>query len=190
MQGQTVSNLVFKPMLRPASIQDDTYVPYSMTNREMTAKISNVYTKTEVNALTNGYILIETHRVRVSSNSTTTTFAQLINSLYNDAVTYINTLDNDTYYQLASVRVTGNDCKYVTNDIVRTTTLSSLEQNLYMMIKLGTTLFMYYIEVRSNNASKVFKYNSDGTLTEVSTNVIGYAKNIDFYFNLYHINDN
>lgn len=189
INGQTADE-TFYPMLRLASIQDDTYAPYSMTNRELSDNISNVYTKTEVNALTNGYILIKTHRVRVSSNSTTTTFAQLINSLYNDAVTYINTLDNYIYYQLASVRVTGNDCKYVTNDIVRSTTLSSLEQNLYMMIKLGTTLFMYYIEMRSNNASKVFKYNSDGTLTEVSTKVIGYAKNIDFYFNLYHINNN
>ena len=45
--GVTVNNLTFYPMLRLASIQDDTYVPYSMTNREMTAKISNVYTKSE-----------------------------------------------------------------------------------------------------------------------------------------------
>ena len=34
--GATVSNLTFKPMLRPASIKDDTYVPYAMTNRELT----------------------------------------------------------------------------------------------------------------------------------------------------------
>lgn len=31
-----VTGLTFYPMLRPASIQDNTYVPYSMTNREMT----------------------------------------------------------------------------------------------------------------------------------------------------------
>ena len=35
--GQTVSNLTIKPMLRLASDPDDTYVPYAMTNREMTA---------------------------------------------------------------------------------------------------------------------------------------------------------
>lgn len=29
-------NLLFKPMIRPASIEDDTYVPYAMTNRELT----------------------------------------------------------------------------------------------------------------------------------------------------------
>ena len=40
--GQTVSNLTFYPMLRPASIQDDTYVPYSMTNREMTPYVQAI----------------------------------------------------------------------------------------------------------------------------------------------------
>lgn len=34
--GVTVSNLTFKPMIRPASIKDDTYVPYVLTNRELT----------------------------------------------------------------------------------------------------------------------------------------------------------
>lgn len=30
-----VTDLVFKPMIRPASIKDDTYVPYAPTNREL-----------------------------------------------------------------------------------------------------------------------------------------------------------
>lgn len=33
-QGVTV-NLTFKPMIRPASVADDTYAPYAMTNREL-----------------------------------------------------------------------------------------------------------------------------------------------------------
>ncbi len=37
--GKTVSNKVFKPMLRLASDPDDTYVPHAMTNRELTEKI-------------------------------------------------------------------------------------------------------------------------------------------------------
>lgn len=36
--GATVNGLTFKPMLRPASIADNTYVPYAMTNRELTTK--------------------------------------------------------------------------------------------------------------------------------------------------------
>lgn len=37
--GNTVSNLVIYPMIRPASVKDDTYVPYAMTNFELTPVI-------------------------------------------------------------------------------------------------------------------------------------------------------
>jgi hypothetical protein len=36
--GQTVSNLVFKPMIRDASIEDDTFQPYAKSNVELTQK--------------------------------------------------------------------------------------------------------------------------------------------------------
>lgn len=36
MEGTTVSNLVFKPMLRLACDPDSTYVPYAATNKELT----------------------------------------------------------------------------------------------------------------------------------------------------------
>jgi hypothetical protein len=41
--GITVNNLVFKPMIRPSSIVDDTYVPYAMTNRELTKPLYGNY---------------------------------------------------------------------------------------------------------------------------------------------------
>jgi hypothetical protein len=40
-QNLTLSNIVFKPMLRLASIQDDTYVPYAKTNKELTDAFTN-----------------------------------------------------------------------------------------------------------------------------------------------------
>lgn len=39
--GTTVSNIKVYPMLRPSSVRDDTYVPYSKTNYELTTEISN-----------------------------------------------------------------------------------------------------------------------------------------------------
>lgn len=36
----TVTNLTFKPMIRLASIQDDTYYPYAKTNRELTENVN------------------------------------------------------------------------------------------------------------------------------------------------------
>lgn len=44
--GTTVNNLTFYPMLRDASITDDTYVPYGKTNAEITAELGCNYTKT------------------------------------------------------------------------------------------------------------------------------------------------
>lgn len=36
MNGTTVNNLTFYPMIRPASVSDSTYAPYAMTNKELT----------------------------------------------------------------------------------------------------------------------------------------------------------
>lgn len=40
--GTTVNNVTVYPMLRPASIEDGSYVPYSMTNREMTPYVQAI----------------------------------------------------------------------------------------------------------------------------------------------------
>lgn len=40
IRSKAISN-TFKPMLRYASIDDDTYVPYAMTNRELTEKVAD-----------------------------------------------------------------------------------------------------------------------------------------------------
>ena len=53
MSGQTVSNIVFKPMIRLASITDDTYVPYAMTNRELTEITSPTVTVTKTSGAWN-----------------------------------------------------------------------------------------------------------------------------------------
>lgn len=47
--GYTANNLVFKPMIRPASIKDDTYVPYAMTNRELTEEVDAISTLASAN---------------------------------------------------------------------------------------------------------------------------------------------
>lgn len=40
--GYSITNETLYPMIRPASITDDTYVPYSMTNREMTPYVQAI----------------------------------------------------------------------------------------------------------------------------------------------------
>jgi hypothetical protein len=39
-EGYTANNIVFKPMLRPSGIKDDTYVPYAQTNKELTDNLT------------------------------------------------------------------------------------------------------------------------------------------------------
>lgn len=40
VKGVDYTGVVLKPMIRPASITDDTYVPYTMTNQELTKKLT------------------------------------------------------------------------------------------------------------------------------------------------------
>ena len=40
--GVTVNNLTFKPMIRLATINDDTFTPYAMTNQEITKYINSI----------------------------------------------------------------------------------------------------------------------------------------------------
>ena len=48
IKSKAISN-TFKPMLRYAAIKDDTYVPYAMTNRELTEKVIDTGWKTTGN---------------------------------------------------------------------------------------------------------------------------------------------
>lgn len=52
--GQTVSSLTFYPMLRLASIADDTYVPYAMTNKGLTNQKIDLYGLTSSTAVWQG----------------------------------------------------------------------------------------------------------------------------------------
>lgn len=47
-----VTNLTFKPMIRLASIQDDTYEPYAKSNKELTEALASL--QNAINALNNG----------------------------------------------------------------------------------------------------------------------------------------
>lgn len=80
-KNATVSNLQFKPMLRLASDPDDTYVPYAMTNRELTE---------ELTAINNG--LDDWTETKTVSSSGTVSFSGL-----NDSYSY-----SRPYYELPS----------------------------------------------------------------------------------------
>lgn len=50
--GQTVTNEIFKPMLRPAAVADPTYVPYAKSNKELTDDVATLNSSLTWTALT------------------------------------------------------------------------------------------------------------------------------------------
>lgn len=74
----TISN-TFKPMLRYATIKDDTYVPYAMTNKELTEKVIDTGWKTTGNLKyrKSGYIVALQGVVTPSSSAMSITLGTL-----------------------------------------------------------------------------------------------------------------
>ncbi len=73
--GTTANNLTFYPMLRLASDPDDTYVPYAMTNRELTEAIASVPT------VNNGQLTIQqngTNKATFTANQSGNATANII----------------------------------------------------------------------------------------------------------------
>lgn len=57
--GATLSNLIFKPMLRLAEDVDETFRPYAMTNKELTDRAGNIETKmgtSDISAIGDGTV--------------------------------------------------------------------------------------------------------------------------------------
>lgn len=65
--GEVVSNVTLYPMIRLATDTDDTYVPYAMTNRELTEKVNAPLTSGTITATAlSGWTTIKT--IQVDSN--------------------------------------------------------------------------------------------------------------------------
>lgn len=73
--GATFNNAIIKPMIRPASIEDDTYVPYAMTNRELTS--SMLKTKLFGNIAIDSLTLAAGASGDVKKNATNISYADL-----------------------------------------------------------------------------------------------------------------
>lgn len=76
----TISN-TFKPMLRYAAIKDDTYVPYAITNRELTEKVADTGWKTtgDLKYRKSGYIIALQGSVTPSDSTMSITLGTLPN---------------------------------------------------------------------------------------------------------------
>ena len=101
--GATVSNLIFKPMIRLASDSDDTYQPYAMTNQQLTGDM--IYSTSETNT---GKIWIDgkpiyrkvLHYAGVATKGTSTLVGSITG--FADVIsiegTFRNNNDNNCFY--------------------------------------------------------------------------------------------
>lgn len=65
--GQSVSNLVFKPMIRLATDPDSTYAPYAMTNKQLTDALA--YLEQTVTLSTSAATAVTFTDARITANS-------------------------------------------------------------------------------------------------------------------------
>ena len=128
-------NVTFYPMIRPASIQDDTYVPYGMSNAELTEKVAPISVKTEyLGASSTGE-----HTYSLTSGRTYFVIVSKINSTVKDSnsafiVVPYTTAGRETLTSIV------NNTSYVEASISQTTlTLTTKADYMSVMIMEITT---------------------------------------------------
>lgn len=105
----TISN-TFKPMLRYAAIKDDTYVPYAMTNRELTEKVIDTgwITTGNLKYRKSGYIIALQGTVTPSSSAMSITLGILPNDCRPSQDITIAQAETDTPLRRIIVQTDGN----------------------------------------------------------------------------------
>lgn len=101
--GYTANNLTFKPMIRLASITDDTYEPYAKTNQQLTQDTTALFDNTEVNGAVNMLPINLTTQVdgiysyTVAADKTISTVVSSTTSLTLKVISPVFTLKAGTY---------------------------------------------------------------------------------------------
>lgn len=80
--GVTVSNLTFYPMIRDARIKDPTYVPYAMTNRELTEKLTDSVSVYVTTSMTYGQVVEAVHNAIDFNKITTKSTLLIVDSVF------------------------------------------------------------------------------------------------------------
>ncbi len=136
--GQTVNNLLFKPMLRPLGT-DPTYAPYAMTNRELTNRWTWNYTNSEQLA---EYTLTDTTEHNYTITAT------------HDGLLCINAISSTSALEL-SCRM-----RFAANYMVGFRTYAKLgaygtDAILTMPVKKGNVVAVSYWKITGVNTAKV-----------------------------------
>lgn len=120
VSGETVSNLTFYPMLRLASITDDTYEPYAKTNQQLTEDTTALLDNLEVNGAVN---MCKNNAATQTTTDGTTTFTWTVNddgTVTVSAPSYPVTLASNIYVELWK-NITADECKELVEKTLKCT---------------------------------------------------------------------
>lgn len=106
--GQTVTNEIFKPMLRPAAVADPTYVPYAKSNKELTDDVATL------NSSLNGLIKF------YEETKTPTNEGTAVLNIPSDATYILNAWSNDPNAYVVQYSKNSFGC-FTYNHVAKTT---------------------------------------------------------------------
>lgn len=160
--GVTVTNLLFKPMLRLATDSDSTYQPYAMTNKELTKQVAPI---DDMNNILGAKNLLPNHNV-----------TQVI-----DGITF--TVNND-----GTVTATGTSTALVVFDVVNTELLSPFKLNsgTYILTD-GLTASQYegaYTALTLKYTDDTVEYNVADTSINKNQFTVDASTIKDWYFGI------
>lgn len=167
--GATVSNLIFKPMVRLASIKDDTFETYSKTNQELTADsvdwdsnsilgAHNLYNM-KCPSRTNAGITFTVNddgTISISGSSTadaylfsldSTTFDQYSTLLHKGTYTVSGSIDNNNIYFAVLTNASGS--------IERVVTCSTSKEKTFILSEDAKVVIQAYVTSGQNITTPV-----------------------------------
>lgn len=156
--GKTVNNIVMKPMIRLASIEDDTYVPYAKTNQQLTKETTGLIENVNVLGAKN---LIPFNLAKIKSLNTAGTWTDNVYTPSADAnVTF--TVNSD-----GTVKITGNNTANVVLKLTADVKTFTQNQNYILSgCPSGGSINTYYLQFTDNDGTSTHYYEDVGNEKE------------------------
>lgn len=179
--GTTFNNWRIRPMIRLASITDDTYEPYAKTNQQLTAE-----NQTLANELDTTYLLAEqkTHSFAVSG----ATNAEILQNLAQHMLDFIQGLNDGVVIELLNLTIRGTGTTLIIpQKVLLTNAITDLSFNLFAMAGGSGTTYLYTGTVWAStlNANKLSVCTLQDNQTPVTTNY-DFTNATSFNFEMKH----
>lgn len=191
-ENATVTNLLFKPMVRLASDPDNTYQPYAKTNQELTAENQTLANKVDglETQLDGNYVFVELgHKVTITADGVKTA-SELYADLANAVITYAQGLENNVRIMIDRLNLyKGNHFPTVKGPY--SNNMASFDITAYYIdLNSSGTLLFRHSRVSSNTANEheyvsSMAVGSAYSFSDISTDVVSSGTELSVTFGVY-----